>query len=187
MRKKRIVFDNWKKEILLSLFSLFVFSGCSANHKQMNRLVVNSAEIADTIMRSAIGDSIYHIIAEAKKIKAEAITLSNDSLKRATFVMTDVKSKYKPLVLFLLSSPLNYQSDNIVYGKFMPCFTLTFTKKKESCIINFDFGLQKWEICDSKGRMIKKFDYPSIDMLRFANILFPNNNFFKTLINAYKK
>ena len=66
-------------------------------------------------------------------------------------------------------------------------FKLTFIKKKEVCILNFDFGLKKWNVCDGMGKQIKMFDLSSDDMLRLANMLFPENELYKNLINTDKR
>ena len=92
-----------------------------------------------------------------------------------------------PLVQFIISNPKNYDGDMAVYGQFMPCFKLTFIRKKESCILNFDFGLKKWTVCDSKGKGIKTYNLPSDDMLRLANMLFPENDLYKKQINTIQK
>ncbi len=166
------------------VFALFVCTGCSAcpSNTVSSSLPVET----DSVMRKAIGDSIYSIIKEAKKVNAEAVKLGNDSTSNVGEI--PVNSKDISLIRFIISDPQNYLSDTIVYGKFRPCFTLTFTnKKKESCIVNFDFGLRKWNVCDSKGRTLKKFDLNSSDMLRLANILFPGNIYYEKLINSEKK
>ena len=140
-----------------------------------------------SVIRNAVGDSIYKIITEAKKVKAEEIKLSNDTTQTIKDEAIDIKSKYVPLVQFILTDPKIYHGDLATYGNFMPCFKLTFTKKKETCVLNFDFGLKKWNICDGTGKQIKMFDLSSDDMLRLANMLFPKNELYKNLINTDKR
>ena len=110
---------------------------------------------------------------------AEEIKLTNDTTKAANDVAIDMKSKFVPLVQFILADPKIYYGNIATYGNFMPCFKLTFIKKKEVCILNFDFGLKKWNVCDGTGKQIKMFDLSSDDMLRLANILFPKNELYK--------
>jgi hypothetical protein len=74
-----------------------------------------------------------------------------------------------------------------VYGAFMPTFSISFIKKKEMYVAKFDFGLHKWAIYDNNGQMLKRFDLPSDNVLRLANILFPENDYFKKSINTEKK
>lgn len=156
---------------------------CSAYPPSPN--VDNNMIQRDSVMRNAIGDSIYSIIMNAKKVKAEVIELNNDSISQ--YNKTMVKKKNLPLIQFILSDPQIYKGYTTVYGIFVPSFTLSFMKKKECCMTKFDFGLRKWSICDDKGNIIKTFDLSSNDMLRFANILFPNNNFIYSHINTEKK
>lgn len=172
---------------IMSMLALFVFTGCSAHPSTTNTLGSQPYTETDSVMRNAVGDSIYKIITEAKRVKAEEIKLTNDTTKTAKEVAIDVKSKYIPLVQFILSDPKIYRGDVATYGNFMPCFKLTFIKKKEICILNFDFGLKKWNICDGEGKQIKMFDLSSDNMLRLANMLFPENNLYKNLIKTDKR
>ena len=187
MRKVKLIRDSGCRLAIVSLFALFAFSGCSAHPSQASRSTDLSLEQTDSVMRTAVGDSIYIIITEAKKIKAEEIILSSDTTKTSNSITIDVKGKYVPIVQFILANPNLYASDLASFGSYMPCFKLIFIKKKETCILNFDFGLKKWTICDGTGKVIKKYDLSSDDMLRLANMLFPKNDLFKKLINTDKR
>lgn len=188
MKKTRFVHDNGFRLALMSMLTLFTFCSCSAHPNNANGLTKQSQEQTDSVMKSAIGDSIYSIIAGTKKIKAEEIILTNDTTESTLIPFAiNIKGKYAPLVQFILSNPKNYGGDATVYGLFLPCFKLTFTKANETCILNFDFGLKKWSICDDKGKVIKRFDLPTDDMLRFAHMLFPNNELYKKQINTEAK
>ena len=187
MKKVKQICDNGLRFAIMSMFVLFAFTGCSAHPTTTNTLGSQPYTEADSVMRSAVGNNVYKIAIEAKKIKAEEIKLSNDTTKTAKEVAIDVKSKYIPLVQFILSDPKIYRGDLATYGNFMPCFKLTFIKKKEVCILNFDFGLKKWNICDGEGKQIKMFDLSTDDMLRLANMLFPENVLYKDLINTDKR
>lgn len=187
MKKKNLICGSGIKMAILSAFALFTFTSCSAYPSNAGILTTQSQALTDSVMRTAVGDSIYRIITEAKKIKAEEIKMTNDTTKTTISTATNVKSKQVSLVQFILSDPKNYGGDMPVYGQFMPCFKLTFIKKKESCILNFDFGLKKWNLCNSDGKEIKRYDLPSDDMLRLANMLFPNNDLYKKQINTVQK
>ena len=172
------------KIAMLMVIASSIATSCSAhpaNQRHRDVSVVNR----DSVMRTAVGDSIYTLISEAKKVKAEIIRLEVDStsLQNGFFV----KDRYIPLVNFVLSDPKIYNGSTPAYGSFMPCFSLTFIKKKGTCMVKFDFGLKKWAICDDKGNELKTFDLSSDDMLRVADLLFPNNKHFQTLINVEKK
>ena len=187
MKKEKLIRGGGFRIAIMSMLALFAFTGCSAHPSTTNTSGSQPSTETDSVMRSAIGDSIYRVITEAKKIKAEEINLTNDTTKSVKDVAIDVKSKFVPLVQFVLTDPKIYHGDLATYGNFMPCFKLTFIKKKEVCILNFDFGLKKWNVCDGTGKQIKMFDLSSDDMLRLANMLFPENELYKNLINTDKR
>lgn len=187
MKKKRFIHDCGFRIAIMSMLALFVVTGCSAHPSTTNHPGSQPFNKTDSVMRTAIGDSIYKVVTEAKKIKAEEIKLTTDTTTTANDVAINVKSKYVPLVQFILTDPKIYHGDLATYGNFMPCFRLTFIKKKETYILNFDFGLKKWNVCDGTGKQIKMFDLSSDDMLRLANMLFPKNELYKNLINTDKR
>lgn len=188
MKTAKLIRDGGIKLAIMSMLTLFAFTRCSAHPSTASTSSGSQSYIKiDSVMKKTIGDSIYKIITEAKTIKAEEIKLTNDTTKTARVAATDIKSKYVPLLQFILTDPKIYCGDLATYGNFMPCFKLTFIKKKESCILNFDFGLKKWNICDGTGKQIKMFDLSSDDMLRLANMLFPENDLYKNLINTDKR
>lgn len=169
------------------MFVVMVYSmttGCSAHPSNLDKHSVSSVN-KDSVMRRAMGDSIYTIISEAKKIKAEVIRMEADSTSLQGGLL--LKSKFITLVKFVMSDPKIYNVSTPAYGSFMPCFSLTFTSKKETCMANFDFGLKRWAICDGNGRCLMTFDLRSDDMLRVADLLFPNNKHFQSLINTEKQ
>lgn len=187
MKTVKLIRDGGFRLAIMSMLALFAFTGCSAHPSTTNTSGSQPSTETDSVMRSAIGDSIYRVITEAKKIKAEEINVTYDTTKSVKDVAIDVKSKFVPLVQFVLTDPKIYHGDLATYGNFMPCFKLTFIKKKEVSILNFDFGLKKWNVCDGTGKQIKMFDLSSDDMLRLANMLFPENELYKNLINTDKR
>lgn len=187
MFKSSFLQFNGMKIVVLYVLSLLVSTSCTA-HPASGTPTSESLQFQkDSVMRAAVTDSIYKIISEANKIKAEEITMVNDSTEKKQKSIVSVKSKDVSILLFILTSPNNYRGDVATYANFMPCFKVTFTKKKEECILFFDFGIKKWSVCDANGKTIKQFDLPSDDMLRIANILFPNNELYKKLINTDKR
>ncbi|MBR7170851.1 MAG: hypothetical protein IKD19_01425, partial [Prevotella sp.] len=179
MKKTKLIFDTGYRLAMMSMLSLFVFTGCSAFPNNASTSPLQQQAQTDSVMIGAVGDSIYNVITGAKKIKAEEIKMTNDTTQSTKSIVVDVKGNFIPLVQFVLSNPKIYSGNTAVYGQFMPCFKLTFIKKKEKCVLYFDFGLKKWNVCDDKGRVIKAFDLSTNDMLRIANMLFPNNDLFK--------
>ena len=183
MKKTKLLYGIGYRLAMLSMLALFVFTGCSAHPSNASNRFLQQQVQTDSVMRRAVGESIYKVITGAKKIKAEDIIMSGDTTQTTKTTVVDVKGKFIPLVQFVLSNPIIYSGNTAVYGQFMPCFKLTFIKKKEICVLNFDFGLRKWNVCDDKGQVIKAFDLSSDDMLRIANMLFPENDLFKKQIN----
>lgn len=187
MKTVKLIRDGGFRLAIMSMLALFAFTGCSAHPSTINTSGSQPPTATDSVMRNAVGDSVYKVIIDAKKIKAEEIKLTNDTTKSVKDAAIDVKSKYVPLVQFILTDPKIYHGDLTTYGNFMPCFKLTLIKKKEVYILNFDFGLKKWNVCDGTGKQIKMFDLSSDDMLRLANMLFPENELYKNLINTDKR
>lgn len=187
MKKVTQIRDGGLRFAIMSMLALFTFSSCSAQLNSSSNSRSPYSSQTDSVMITAVGDSIYRIIIEAKKVKAEEIKLAKDTTQTIKDETIDVKSKYVPLVQFILTDPKIYHGDLATYGNFMPCFKMTFIRKKETCILNFDFGLKKWNVCDGTGKQIKMFDLSSDDILRFANMLFPKNELYKNLINTDKR
>lgn len=160
--------------------NLIVMS-CSASSKNGRSEI--SLSQRDTVMRKAVGDSLYSILNDAKKVSASLKLRTYDN-KKDSIVNVKVAKNDKYVLNFILSAPSYYASNDTVYGKFLPNFTLTFTANKgKKCFANFDFGLRKWSVCDAQGKEIVRFDLPTNDVLRFANQLFPNCEYFNELLN----
>lgn len=187
MKTVKLIRDGGSRFAILSMFALFAVTGCSAHPNNTKSSTSLAQVLTDSVMIKAIGDNVYGVISAAKKIKAEVMYFPNDSLAIPQTKEISIKSKYIPLVQFALSDPQLYGGDTNVYGVFMPTFTLSFRKSKKLYVARFDFGLHKWAIYDSKGQMLRRFDLPSDNMLRLANILFPENDIYKKLINTEKK
>lgn len=187
---KKMIRDGSLGFVIMSMLTMFMFvTGCSAHPCTKNSHHVQQKVFheTDSVMKNAVGDSIFKIIAGAKRIKAEEIVLTNDTVNVKKEASMAVRGKYAAVAQFVLSNPKLYNGDVATYGNFMPCFKLTFIINKRLCVLNFDFGLKKWNVCDGTGKQIKMFDLPSDDMLRLANILFPENELYKNLINIGKR
>lgn len=187
MLKSKFLKFSGIKFVVLYVLALLTSTSCTAHPAPGTPSKVDFQSQKDSVMRMAVSDSIYKIISEANKIKAEEITMTNDSTAKKQKPIVTVKSNDVSILRFVLSSPNNYRGDVATYANFMPCFKVTFTKKKEECVLYFDFGIKKWSICDANGKTIKHFDLPSDDMLRIANTLFPDNELYKKLINTDKR
>ncbi len=168
-----------KAILVLMLAVIATTTSCSAkvpSDKSTSQKVVAT----DTIMHKAVGDSIYRIITNAKKVEITSLPLQSDSLKQT--VSRKVSSKDLELMKFIATNPKNYMTDTPVYGVFMPQFQATYTQKKAKVILKYDFGLRKWGIFDAEDKQIARFDLVSDNMLRFACKMFPDNQFFHELL-----
>jgi len=183
-KAKKILHKKGYKVAFLMVSLVFAATSCTANPR------TNAAETQavsnDTVMRKAVGDSIYNIITKAKTVTATLNLKANDG-KRDSTVNVKVGKNDKYVLNFILSAPSNYETNDIVYGKYVPNFTLNFIAAKgKSCSANFDFGLRKWNVCDADGKELVIYDLPTTDVLRLANILFPDCVYFKNLLNNKK-
>lgn len=159
-----------------------IVTSCSAqpNKHQKNEIVA----MKDSVMRKAVGDSIYSILTKAKSVKASVRLKSKDN-KNDSIISVKINKYDRYTLNFILTAPSNYETNNTVYGKYQPNFSLEFTALKgNSCTANFDFGLRKWNICNSQGEEIVIYDIPTNDILRLANKLFPNHLYINALLNT---
>lgn len=165
--------------IVLMLAVIATTTSCSAKEpsdKSTSKQVVAT----DTIMHKAVGDSIYRIIINAKKVEISSLPLQSDSTKLS--ISKKVSSKDLELMKFIATNPKNYMTNTAVYGVFMPQFKAVYTQKKAKVTLKYDFGLRKWGIFDAEDKQIAMFDLESDNMLRFACKMFPDNQFFHELL-----
>lgn len=170
---------------MIFIITCSVVTGCSAQSRKQKK---NDAVVMrDSVMRKAVGDSIYNILIKSRGVLA-SVKLKTQDGKNDSIVAVKVNKNDKHVLNFILTAPLNYESNDTVYGKYMPNFSLNFiTSKDKSCTANFDFGLRKWNICDAQGKEIVIYDLPTNDVLRLANQLFPDCEYFNILLNTPTK
>ena len=115
---------------VISVLTLVVFAittNCSAkmpSDKSMSQPIVAT----DTLIHKAVGDSIYRIITNAKKVEIVSLPLQSDSIKQV--VAKKVSAKDLELMKFIATNPKNYLTDTPVFGLFIPQFQATYTQKK---------------------------------------------------------
>lgn len=186
MKIRNLLFCYPTKFVVAFIAANFTMTSCSAcptNMIEDNNLTIQK----DSVMRKAVGDSIYTILTNAKSVSA-SLKLNAKDNKTDSIVNVKVAKNDKYVLNFILSAPSYYESNDTVFGKYVPNFTLIFKASKgRSCSANFDFGLRKWNICDASGNEIVKFDLPTSDVLRFANQLFPDCEYFNVLLNSQQK
>lgn len=165
--------------LMLMLAVIATTTSCSAKTPS-DKSTVKPVVATDTIMQKAVGDSIYRIITHAKKIEVAVLPQSTDSVKEE--VKKKISAKEFGIINFIVTNPKNYLSNVIVYGNFVPQLKVTYTLKKESVNLKYDFGLRKWGVFDTEDKELGMFDLVSDNMLRFACQQFPDNQFFHELL-----
>lgn len=167
---------------MILIIACSIVTSCSAQPNKLKK--DENVALKDSVMRKAVGDSIYSILTEAKSLSA-SVKLKTKDNKTDSIVTVKVNKNDKYVLNFILTAPSNYETNDTVYGKYLPNFSLKFTASKgKVCTANFDFGLKKWNICDSQGKEIVIYDLPTNDVLRLANQLFPNCEYFNVLLNT---
>lgn len=154
-------------------------SSCSAKTPS-DKSTPQSVVATDTIMHKAVGDSVYRIIVNAKKVEICSLPLQSDSIKQA--ITKKVSSKELELMKFIATNPKNYMENTTAYGVFMPQFQAVYIQKKAKVTLKYDFGLRKWGVFDVDDKQIAMFNLVSDNMLRFACKMFPDNQFFNELL-----
>ena len=170
--------------VSVAIVLAFSFLTCSAKNETVMNDGKQQIEV-DSIMYQALGDSIGDLLSKSKCVKLIIHELENDSVKLQKSLR--FRKTERSILQFILSNPWNYQSDNMVYGRFLPSFQILIKKGNEECTLNFDFGLRKWNVCDKMGKEIKRFDLNSNEMLRFAQMQFPEDKFINELLKIEKK
>lgn len=168
--------------VLLAVVAAFTFATCAARAGSSTVRKTQSME-TDSVMRQSVGDSIYILLMKAKEIRAVSFNTESNPPEKGL----RLNRVQREILRFILTDVKNYQSNATVYGKFASMFQLTFRYKGNSCILNFDFGLNKWQLCEKTGRVLKQYDLKINNMLRFAHLIFPEDNLINELINTDKK
>ena len=165
--------------VVVAIVLAFSFLMCSSKNEIAKSGRVQQVK-ADSIMYQVLGDSIGDLLSKAKCVKLAIYESGNDSVEIQKSLR--FRKNERSILRFILANPWNYQSDKAVYGRFLPSFRILFKKGKAQCTLNFDFGLHKWNVCDEKGKEIKRFDLNSNEMLRFAQMHFPEDELFNELV-----
>lgn len=170
--------------VVVAIVLAFSFLTCSSKNEAAISDRMRPVKV-DSIMYQALGDSIGDLLLKSKYVKLMIHESGNDSVE--IWKSLRFRKNERSILRFILANPRNYQSDKAVYGRFLPSFQILFKKGKAQCTLNFDFGLYKWNVCDEKGKEIKRFDLNSNEMLRFAQMHFPEDELINELIKIEKK
>lgn len=170
--------------VVVTIALAFSFLACSSKSEKMTSGRIQGIKACNT-MYQALGDSIGDLLSKSKCVKLIIHESGKDSIKMQKSLR--FRKDERSILRFIISNPQNYQTDKVVYGRFLPSFQILFKKGKAQCTLNFDFGLHKWNVCDEKGKEIKRFDLNSNEMLRFAQMHFPEDELINELIKIEKK
>ena len=147
--------------------------------------IASTAQTVPTCQQEYIGDSIKSIIKEARKITCTLKKLNPvDTLRKDSTKI--LPRKFNPIFKFLLLDPSNFRTNDIVYGIFQPdvCYKLCVSKNKY-IYIQFDFGLRKWKLVDSKEQEIYTSDMKMtyMQILRLTRLYFSEDLTLELLYN----
>lgn len=166
-------------QAILLIFTLsLICEGCSAQTGNSSSMFAP----IDSTMRAEVGDSISALIFKSKKVVAERVVFKNDTL---TVKSTKrLKAEEASIVKFLFATNESFRDSAVVFGKFAPSIRLTFkVSKKVYCTAYVDFGLKQICLRDNKGEVIKMFGIKDDSFIKFANVIFPNDEFLMFMLN----
>lgn len=164
------------------MLAVMATATCCTAKTQAEKNISKPVKVTDTIMQKAIGDSLYCIIKQAKKIELSVLPAeATDNIKKKKLASKEIGT-----IHFIVSNPKNYLSNAQVYGKFKPQLKITYTYKKQIVHIKYDFGLRKWGLFNVEDKALGMFDLASDNMLRFAYQQFPDIQFFHELLITRK-
>lgn len=164
---------------LLFVFATVSFIVSCTTYKRCPVTCIQQTIRTDSIIRNSVGDSIFTTLIKANEIKA----ISKDSTEN----YIRLNRTQRDILRFIITDVKNYESNANVYGKFVPSIQFKYSYKTRVYNLNFDLGLNKWQICDKNGKFLKQYDLKTNDMLRFSYLIFPDNDLINELIKLYLK
>lgn len=185
MKKKNLFFKLGLSAVFLTISFVAATASCSAkSSKRLKAKKVSRMTYVNTAFDKAVGDSIQSILTSGK---VTVMLMTTDSLK--TQPLQSVLSREDTQVLrFLVSDPQMFIEGTQSYGVVMPQVKILFEKSKSEMIeIGLDFGLRKWMLVDSTGKVIKQFALAKNDLLRFSHYLYPDDELISKFYNSSKK
>lgn len=178
---------NKKSKIMKSkigirnIFACFILSlicaGCNAKGVKGTKSMY---AVIDSTMRAEIGDSISAIICNSKKVVVERIKENNGNVELLS--SKKLSGQDCRLLTFLIVSNDGYGHLSKVFGLFRPNVRFIFYMKKCNVQVEIDFGLK--QICFKKanGDIIKMLDLKGNELLKFCNVLFPDDDYLSFLL-----
>lgn len=178
--------------------SLIICRDSLVEKNSTNRLCDSSKVCSDSLNRNPVKhiirhdtlayvntsiDSIINIIAHFRKVECELQDRNPQDI-------TNIKSpkilprKLNEVLRYILLDEDNYKSNDIVFGLFSSSIRYKlYQSKKKYVFAEFDFGLRKWQILDSKKDILFQGDIKenNLQILRLSRIVFPEDEMLKIL------
>lgn len=170
--------------IAAALIGCATQAGCNSLPKSNAR---DGIKYQQSTVAHPLGDSITSIIINAKSVKCSLIAKS-DTVPQNSVI--ELSQESKAIFLYLLCQPVNFQTDKIVYGRFMPWTRFTCAKGGNKVVhVEFDYSLKKWRILDHMRNTIVTGDTGTNNeqLMLFAQELFPLEPNLKLLSNKSTK
>ncbi len=145
--------------------------------------ISNDGKSDSIIYANTITDSIANIILNFRKVECE---LQNRNPQDTTKVNAKkiLPRKLNEVLRYILLDEDNYKSNDIVYGLFSSSIRYKlYQSRKNYVFVEFDFGLRKWQILNSKEDVLIQGDIKenNLQMLRFSRMVFPKDETLKIL------
>lgn len=175
------VIKNLQKRLLfvamICLASLTI-TNCEAKSAKISE---KPYAAVDSLMRAELGDSIADIILNAKQVKAERINVSLDTIK------IEETKKLRPELVgalkYVFATSDIHAGNAIAYHHFSPSVRLTFSTKKETCIVLLELGSKQMQIKDIEDNTLKTCGYSKDDFIKICNVVFTKDEFLTFLLN----
>ena len=176
---KQLSLKTMQTFLLFAILSL-ICEGCNARTPKNQNFIMQ--EMINPVLKDSLGDSICSIIVSPKKVKVERLVTNHS---QPPIMSAKWLSKEEiGIATFLLMANDSITKQSPVFGKYSPNVKFSFFSKKSLVIVEVDFGLQ--QVCFI-GRETKKFDVRENNILKFCNMLFPNDEYLSFLLKERTK
>ncbi|HIT16445.1 MAG TPA: hypothetical protein IAA88_08715 [Candidatus Avimuribaculum pullicola] len=149
---------------------------------------VDSLCVKKIICANNVKDSITEIILNFKKVECKLQGKNPKDTNRIE-VKKKLPRKLNEVLRYILLDEDNYKSNDIVYGAFSSTIRYKIIQSRRIYVYaEFDFGLRKWRILNSKEEVLFQWDIKenNLQMLRFSRVVFPEDETLKILQNNLK-
>lgn len=149
---------------------------------------VDSLCVKKIICANNVKDSITDIILNFNKVECKLQGKNPKDTNRIE-VKKKLPRKLNEVLRFILLDEDNYKTNDIVYGTFSSSIRYKIIKSRKIYVYaEFDFGLRKWQILNSKEEVLFQGDIKenNLQMLRFSRIVFPDDETLRILQNNLK-